>query len=364
MTDLVIHIGLPKTATTTLQEHVFPLSPYYLGKRLRWSPATRFAADLSHLCAAMSDHSSGHTREQVEAWVARVLREAERRPAPESATAAPIVISDEGLSRWLSPGGPYTPINQTEGSEASYRGAALQRSGRIPISRLLEDHLVPVWTQHGAVSVIMTLRDRADLLASLYAQQSHLMPFACQEDFERQVRSVAATRDPYVRFAASVAALQQAVGDHGDVLALDLATLRAPHSVAALAGLTGIPSEQLLVALGHHRNRRSSAGEEGSWELRGSSPALGWALRFAKALRSTRPGKRLLESESQLAFEVRRAFNRLIVDGVVGIRGRADGRTQASPLARRIVVTDELRSAVSAAFADDDRQLARLLEDG
>ena len=72
----------------------------------------------------------------------------------------------------------------------------------------------------------------------------------------------------------------------------------------------------------------------------------------------------MLESESRLAFAVRRAFNRLIVDGLVAIRDRVDGRTQASPLARRVVVTDELRAAVSAAFADDDRQFARLLEDG
>jgi hypothetical protein len=356
MSELVIHIGLPKTATTTLQEHVLPLAPLYLGKRQRWSSSTRYAADLSQLCAAMPDRSPEEMSDRVGAWVVAVRREVARRAGSGSTASTPVIISDEGLSRWLSHAGSYTPISQVEGTQQSYYEAALTRTGELPIAQLLRAHLVPAWAPYGAVSVIVTLRDRAALLGSLYAQHSHLMPFASQEDFERQVAAVAAARDAYLCYADSVAALQHAVGDRGAVVVLNHETLSSSSTIDTLARVTAIPTEVLSAALQHRLNRRSVPGQATVWELRGSNPPLGRALEAARAVRSTSWGKRALESESRLAFAARAAFNRLVVDWLIGW---GDARRQrlgtASP--RRISVGADLAATVATAFASDDERL-------
>ncbi len=181
MTDLILHIGLPKCASTTLQRNVFSHEDGYLGT----APIARednLAKQLQQ-CTPFGGRqtiSVGRLRE----WAERVQQmQAQRWP-----TATRLILSNEVLS------------------------SASRLSDR-PILRVLSILKNRFWTQ-GRVRVVLVLRNQAARLASSYVQGSNCRWNPGQFEFERAVERQLSSRR-YVRlldYSQWVEGLRQVVG--------------------------------------------------------------------------------------------------------------------------------------------------------
>jgi hypothetical protein len=164
---LVLHLGLPKTATTSLQTHVFSRMPGYAGKfnqgDLFPSPRLQELRDafIHRALVSKGQVSEVAGRESwipaLQSWVEELL-----------ATDEPIVfLSDEGLSWWRSPVGDSAewPVIESAG--------AVPRRGPHPFISLVQTlrRLLPSEVE---LKTVLVLRNQSDWLASLAAQEGVL----------------------------------------------------------------------------------------------------------------------------------------------------------------------------------------------
>jgi len=247
MMDLVLHIGLSKTGTTTLQQHVLPVAPGYLGREDRLGTRNRDGGLYKMFLA-----SHRGLPVDLEAWRQRVLHCFK----PEE--QHPVVLSEENLAHWEHDGSYCYPIT----GRLSDLGRA-PRSGVHPIATFVERLLVPAWRDLGQVRVLVTLRNQFDWLGSRYAQSSNRILQASQADFERQVRWIVEREDAYLDYAGLVEALGAAVGSSNVTVLLmeDMKTAEYWETLARVVGdghIVPPPSEA-------RANRRAT--EEG-WQMR------------------------------------------------------------------------------------------------
>jgi len=158
--SLTLHIGLPKTATTTLQAHVFPQMPGYLGAH-----QGRVQEQRSELW--WNERWDGtHTRRLFEGWWGRrpYWREA-ADPWVEwlcSLKSGQLLLSEERLTRWPpanggAPGRPFLDDWQSP------------RLRPHPVRELI-DAVQSAGRGRIKTRVIVTLRNQPEFMASLYAQ--------------------------------------------------------------------------------------------------------------------------------------------------------------------------------------------------
>jgi hypothetical protein len=205
--DFAIHVGLPKTATTSAQAHLLRGTPGYLGL----DQQSRVPGDGVHL-NELEDLATRHTvldpaevRARTRAWVSQVSLLAAAGPRQSRLT-----MSHEGLSRW-----PIDGLHQLRWPVREYPAdwhGPRRRHRPHPLASFLEHHLVPEWRRFGTIRVCITLRNHPDWLASLYAQLSNRIASASQHDFEHQVRMLIAQSDPSIDYLALVQDVGAAVG--------------------------------------------------------------------------------------------------------------------------------------------------------
>ena len=155
VTQLVIHLGLPKTATTTLQTHFFPQLPGYLGK---FYPGASYSSPtLNELQALWFQGTSINARSvwfaSLEPWIEELV-----------ASDDDILLwSEENLTQWRSPEGNAAtwPVTDPPG--------ALARRGSHPIAGFLK-HLRELLPQDIELKTMLTLRNQSDWTMSLAAQ--------------------------------------------------------------------------------------------------------------------------------------------------------------------------------------------------
>ena len=195
VTDLVLHVGFPKTATTALQRRIFPQIPGYIGKH--GSEDDRLWLRVLRDWRVGSASINEHLRQWVQS------RSALGQPRH--------FLSYEELSGWPSQkDSAIWPMNDT------YRTA--HRSGEHPITQFLSHlhrHLPPGWR----LRIIMTVRAQGPLLASLYSQLEGDMQAPGQIDFERKVRRFLDEGDSFLDYASLLLALQSIVTP-SDILVL------------------------------------------------------------------------------------------------------------------------------------------------
>ena len=251
---LHLHIGLPKTASTWLQDQVFPHLTHLRvvstpRSRLFDEPADREAEGRVMACAlrrsarvwnAMGDAVMGEMLGPREAWLA---------------DGRDLLISDEAIGR--------------AGSRPEQLAAHLREMAPVAARWGL-----------GRLSVIGLIRRQDRWLASHYAQMSDRNPRACQRDFEAFARRVA---DPAAaRFALGAlldyAALREAVAEVApDPLVMPHEALRrAPgEALRVLLDRLGTPAADRprveAASLGTASNVRSG---DGAWRLRPRRRAL------------------------------------------------------------------------------------------
>jgi len=156
--DLVLHVGLPKTGTTTIQRHLLAGTPGYLGKDRTNRSLCKKPSDLRELVELATKHrflSSGEVKQRTQNWVERVLRLAEeQRELPPR-----ITLSEELLTMWRLRGiGDETarPIHWP----SARTGGTLTRQRPLPVAEYISEYLQPAWASFGRISVVITLRNQ------------------------------------------------------------------------------------------------------------------------------------------------------------------------------------------------------------
>jgi hypothetical protein len=262
--DLILHVGLTKTATTTLQKHFFSQLPIYRG-RLKGSSA--FEAWSSR---------RPDWRDEVVKWLANVER--------SDIDAA--LFSEEQLSRW--------PVKSNDSFHPLTDGwADLTRTRPHPMIEFL-DAIQLNKVSDVRLRAIITIRRQADFLGSRYAQRTSSMRKPSQADFETKVADLLASGDPFCDWAALVEELQQVIEAenllvliHEDGLAHNVERLAAFLSVRFDSA--GMQDWRENVKRDGHQAWKGPISEHGSW---------GTFLRVASERwpRSFRQGSRILKA--------------------------------------------------------------------
>ena len=158
---LVVHLGLPKTGTTTMQRQFFPKLDGYLGKR-------PLADGISYGPEDYVDHQLGFAEahelfllglpweDALGSWVESLDPEGPFR----------LVLSQKSLWSWPSPFGKYTsrwPLNELSNADKPRRGDHPVITFLSGLRRALPADV--------DLMTIVTLRNQSDFLGSLGAQQ-------------------------------------------------------------------------------------------------------------------------------------------------------------------------------------------------
>ena len=195
--DLTLHVGLPKTGTTTLQREVFPEFRGYVCGTESSGPSGDLAQQMLRLYQVKGAHRDWNTdvwRSEAIAWWAQA----------RATSNGPLLVSLEGLYRWFDPvtGTPWPLMGN-----GKYRS---HRRGDHPLGSFL----AALQTQFGdcRLRVALTLRNQSDFLASHYAQISYRLSNPSQKDFEAKVRHVITEFDPFFDWINALTQISSIVG--------------------------------------------------------------------------------------------------------------------------------------------------------
>ena len=277
---LILHIGLPKTATTFLQHRVFPHVPNltYL-HRVRGPEAAAVCHDFRKFARAAAPLALGY-RLRIAAGL--------RALAP----SGPALVSDENISVLA------TGFWTGEGADPDRFAGRLGSAGGLP----------------RPAKVIIGIRRQDQWLASRYAESSKHFPDFCQADFERRMAALtgaARLAGPFrwLDYRAVRQAFLAALGP-GNVFVLPLERLAAAQdeTLEALGDFLG--SRDFLRAssnpgAGVPGKRRNSLSEgENLWRLKRDGTPLMLAPELEAALRARfAVSNRALAAEMALGFE-------------------------------------------------------------
>lgn len=257
MQELVLHIGLPKSGSTTIQERLLALLPGNLGEPRtdEWSRILR-----RDLVALLKQPRSGR---DLEAGAIDWIRTLDRVVPRADAVQDRLVFSEEMLTR-----------------PSFYF--------RTPSTPRYVDNIHPVVTVIGAirrcsidrfsrVRVLICLRRQDQFLASYYAQSSNRLPFAGQADFERRVirllqdDSLQGRR--YLDWASLVQQLWSVVGrENVQVVFLEnMATDEYWHDVFGFVGRAPGPDELNTAPWRNIQDNARNLGDD-TWSVRSLAP--------------------------------------------------------------------------------------------
>ena len=172
MPDLILHLGFPKCASTTLQNKVFKGKTNYMGTYKGLPKRKNFAKQFKATTPVGPRQWSNF--KQVKRWKDKVLLE-------YGSTAQPLILSDEML---------------TNKNKFTAR----------PIISFLKKFNKEIWNS-GTVKVVLVIRNYADRMASGYAQVSASNPFASQVDFEKKIKSNNSFHHDYAAWVKQLYAL-------------------------------------------------------------------------------------------------------------------------------------------------------------
>lgn len=201
--DLMLHIGLPKTGTTTIQSQLLSGGTGYLGKSVSGESilSNRQIYELYSIAARSRFLNEKDVQSMTAAWISRATVQAVNGGFEK------LSLSQENLAQWWA-----EDTFHSRYPLGSIRARAPRRQRPAPISEYLKRYLVPMWSGHGRCRVVLTLRNQPDFLASLYAECSNYRWKASQKDFERQIRKLIDTNDPYLDWETLITELEDAVG--------------------------------------------------------------------------------------------------------------------------------------------------------
>lgn len=237
MSDLVLHIGFPKTGTSTIQDYFWAGQPNYIGRDNKGRCLSGSCAAANELKSILRENFWGPSKEfesNLGSWASyceNLLFDSfqNRENWPET-----LILSDESLSKWPSAleRGTVWPI-----CTGWRRKAPVPRDRPAPIVRLLQEYGQILWP-FGNIRVVLTFRTQWEWLASLYSEQSHSIPGASSSDFQNQVERLLETNDLYLDWEGWVEDLKSVLGEE-NVLALPLEAMNQEGFWSNLADFVG-----------------------------------------------------------------------------------------------------------------------------
>lgn len=184
-----LHLGLPKTATTTLQNDVFPTYAGVSYQGRHGGPEID-QSQLQSLRECWRQFSFGDDcKDSMESWLEALV----------DLGAEKILISEETLMEWRS------PRDRKASRWVTQRKSVVDtpRSGPHPINEFLSMILERL-PESSELRAILTLRNQADFLGSLSAQMGKPDPAF--------VEHALMTKDPFLDFFRNVKDLEETLG--------------------------------------------------------------------------------------------------------------------------------------------------------
>jgi hypothetical protein len=248
---VVLHIGLPKTATTFLQHRIFRRA-----RRLRFVHR-RTDREADRLCAALRRYTAA-----ASFWAPGLRRRLVAQLAARAGAGPPgcLLLSDENVSVlssgfWSGKG----PVPDRVAARLGALGAALD--GRF-----------------GPLRVIIGIRRQDQWLGSRYAESAKAFPGFGQADFERRMRGLAEAEafdgvHAWLDFAAVQAAFAEALGPENLLLVPMERLADAPHETlggmgAFLGGIDLLRPYAAAEAKGGGLRRNALSAGDNVWRLR------------------------------------------------------------------------------------------------
>ena len=210
---LVLHLGMPKTATTTIQGHFFSQAKGFLGKKMfpLKSELTDDFAGVHYLFSIGKEWSDA-----LESWLQKL-------DFSESET---LIVSEEGLSSWPSPRAPGSSRYPVQSPGVHEVG----RSGAHPITIFLS-RVMDLLPDDVDLLTIISLRNQSDFLGSFAAQSQSVAPGAVLSGVERN--------DPFLDYYTIVTDLERTVGSsHHLTLLFEDGVEHNCRKIAEFASLT------------------------------------------------------------------------------------------------------------------------------
>ena len=320
MPDLYFHIGLPKCASTTLQNKVLCQASGYLGTGKQLSAPVNLAKQFQAL-APVGPRLRGSMSAARE-WAERVLN----------------------YGQELSP-----PVNRfIASSELLSNRNKLQPRPIVPFLKRFSDE---VWTR-GEVKVVLVLRNPAERIASSYAQSSSSTFGASQRHFEAHVERILAEDSPAFDLSAWVDDLYQSLGKENVCVLLmeDIGTLRFWEVLRDFMRLEEFDPSSMLDTGGMN----SRKADRNTWRLSEFSPMNKAKSQSGKLLGLLWPAGRL----PTLRRNIRSRLNQTIA----GWHRINPARLRERQRGTRIELTDDLRSRIREHFGPSHDRLSALLE--
>ncbi|AVG23033.1 sulfotransferase [Pontimonas salivibrio] len=254
LTTLRLHLGLPKTATTTLQQYFARSVPAYVGPGAPNLPAGFFGR-----------YRAAFLQQEPEWWASR---ESSRLREKLAASCEQALARSSDGELTLSWEGALTP--------GLFVGSDFPEVGGHPPGSRWVRHLAAlvraIAPKPVEIQVLLTVRRQPEWLASLYAQRSRRILGASQEDFEDQLRRLLA-RDQLpipLDFARTVSELELLIPVRS-VLVLPIESISTLGYRRALSAFLGVeePSPDVFEEKLNQRRRDSV-----TWNLRDADERL------------------------------------------------------------------------------------------
>lgn len=263
MTTLYLHIGFPKTATTFLQDAVFPkISSISCFKKPRVQ-----LGDRKERLGTRFYYSPQLWREKGFDLFSQVLG-----PKPQGEAKEDVLISDEGFGGGITAPHPWIPATRPRQDR--------ENGPHSTCVHLMELRKVALEWGFSQVKVIMGIRRQDRKLASGYAQVSDKVKGASQENFERWLRRVLDPARGYYEggglhhnYYLFWQKITEAVGaENLLVLPLELLQENMSEYLGRLFDFLDLPEEGKHITTSVHENanrkRNARSSSENTWRLR------------------------------------------------------------------------------------------------
>ena len=307
---LTLHIGLPKTATTTMQETLFPtLSGIsYRGKGGGVEVDQSLKKLLFGAWTLFTDGDSYH----------QALRDFVEKAMDDGSNH--ILISDEALSAWKSPQHPRAaqwPVSKRTKVD-------VPRNGKHPINEFLL-HLSEKLHEGVRLQVILSLRNQADYLGSLAAEYGNRNPRFVEDALIRKDRSL--------EFFGIVRDLQETLGDKNLLVLLFEDGLEV--NSRRIQEFLGVQSSKTNFQTNSRLNVRRAG--EGVWR---GERIPSFIISTIRALNATKLGRLLIGSVKAFTPNAERMLPKVRVS---------------------VKITEEQRDTIRSHFKIDNQKLSKLL---
>lgn len=234
--DLILHIGLAKCGSTTLQRDVFRHEAGYVGTAPDLSPERNFAKRLQ-TCTPFRGRQT-LDRRGLQRW-SQDLQEFQSEQWPGIDR---LILSNEVLS-------------------------SANRLSDRPILGVLTALKAGGWP--GRLRIVLVLRSQARLIASSYAQHSSSNPLAGQSDFEQHVARIVNSRRHrrFLDYPAYIDSLTRVVGSKNLCVMLIEETnlLSFWEQLSDFCRLDRFDPSSMVNAHDHGKNKRGLSSQR--WEI-------------------------------------------------------------------------------------------------